>query len=245
MPDEYNSSEIKDIRYYTTEVDGALESHVIVLEREDGSLIEVPVTVGPGPAGPAGPQGAAGAAGPQGVLGAQGAQGPAGAAGPQGPAGAAGAQGPVGPAGAAVFKKVLSDGTGGDHPINASGPAADIDARYTVQLPAQAGDEIEFTFVATWTHDEANTVLAFMLNVHGVDVYPKIFKTISVPTKSDEIVVYVCHTVQAGDIVGGLVTLKPRAYKIGGNSGPAYINNENSVNGRRPLAVYKNLGPQS
>lgn len=123
MPDDYNSTKVKAIKYYASNDN----DKVLVLAREDGSLIEVPVggTSGGGTAGPAGPQGIQGiqgvpgndgGAGPQGVPGPQGpagadgaagAQGPAGAVGPAGPqgaagaAGAAGAQGPAGAAGAA------------------------------------------------------------------------------------------------------------------------------------------------
>jgi hypothetical protein len=53
-----------------------------------------------GPQGPAGAQGIQGPIGPQGIQGPQGPAGPAGAQGPQGPAGAQGIQGPQGPAGA-------------------------------------------------------------------------------------------------------------------------------------------------
>ncbi len=56
----------------------------------------IPAVKGPGPAGPAGLQGAPGQQGPSGAAGAQG------AAGPQGNAGAAGSQGPTGPPGGMV-----------------------------------------------------------------------------------------------------------------------------------------------
>ena len=62
-----------------------------------------PVTMGPGPAGPAGPIGPAGPAGPI---------GPAGPAGPIGPAGPAGPIGPAGPA-ASIKKASHVDPTTG------------------------------------------------------------------------------------------------------------------------------------
>lgn len=192
-----------------------------------------------GPQGPAGPTGATGATGdpgPQGPAGPQGSQGPAG---PTGAAGATGAQGPQGPAGAdgtliafattGLLKSAWTGLCG-----NGGNPWTMCPNAYRVSVPAVAGDVLDLNVgvilgTPTATADAEFDVVAIDNTTPATPVIKRYLSSgTAVQDGNGHGALYVWAAtgrrfarvprwvVQAGDIVGGTVTLAVM-YKNGGS----------------------------
>jgi hypothetical protein len=140
------------------------------------------------------------------------------------------------PATAIVHKKVLGS-NGGDHSRSASG-YADVDAAYSIAIPAVANDVLEIAFSFTLSFAGVNTAL-LAFNIGGSR--PSEWWWVPTGTNHNNVVtLYWAHTVASGEISGGTVTVKPQWDP----QSTTTLTMRNS-SGRRPIFTVKNIGPVS
>ena len=127
---------------------------------------------------------------------------------------------------------VLGD-TLGNH-VTSSTSYVDIDAAYSVDIPAVAGDVLEMIFECEITHSTSQTtVFTFNVGASG-DLDPET----GVAGTGEQVCCVHYHTVQGGDVSGGTVTVTARFRT---DSGTATVLNTSTFN-RGPKFSAKNLG---
>lgn len=143
------------------------------------------------------------------------------------------------PAGA--FKKVIGDQSGNHNTTSTA--YVDVAAAYTLTIPAAVNDILRCVF--NFCHQlSANNTNYFRFNIGGVDKGPG--WTNPPPQLGYSVMAQMeyWHTVVAGDISAGAVTVKPR-FRTSSGSATATIFNENTGDFRVPVFVLENKGPSS
>lgn len=133
------------------------------------------------------------------------------------------------------FKKVIGTNAG-DHSTT-SASLVDISAAYLIPVHASVGDELEIIFAATLSASAQNTA-GFRFAAAGVSIGPEMRYVPTGANHNNYTVLYYVHSVAAGDISGGTVSVKPQ-YHFDGSTTVTVRN----ASGYYPIFIVKNIGP--
>ena len=134
-----------------------------------------------------------------------------------------------------TLQYVVGDESGNHTTTSAS--FADVNAAYSLAVPAVAGDRLEITFTCSVFHSSATANMRFGASVGGTDLGTgRLDLDIAVANESIPVTYRMIHVVQSGEISGGTVAVKPRWLT---SASTANMLNE-GTNSRSPVFTVKN-----